>query len=44
MGYSPWDHKELDMTELLNTHRGEGWGKRTVREVGIDMYILLFNI
>ena len=26
MGYSPWGHKESDMTEPLNTHT-ISWGK-----------------
>jgi len=26
VGYSPWDHKELDVTEQLSTHHGDQTG------------------
>ena len=36
MGYSPWGHKESDMTEQLSTH------SRTSREASSQFFLFLF--
>ena len=48
VGYSPWCHKELDMTEILNTHTylhlTVDLQNKADRNEKINTFIIIFEI
>ena len=38
MGYSPWGHKELDMTEQLNMHAHNSLGCKSRHDGDLSVY------